>query len=196
MCWPSLLFSGADILDKARNPSVSDSSEWHCDCSLFVMAPIDLALLMKIPFVCFSAHKRFTELLTRDEKDLTNIRVPMEKILTLPELKVRSNETVYDQNSGSVCFMKGPSNKDSVYPECPVLCVFWRERFSHWWIAVTLVFVPVIVQPFQEKNLPRVLDIGTERWEPHVWRLFGPLECIQWLSYSGNQIPLCISHIW
>lgn len=95
------------------------------------MAPIDLALLMKIPFVCFSAHKRFTELLTRDEKDLTNIRVPMEKILTLPELKVRSNETVYDQNSGSVCFMKGPSNKDSVYPECPVLCVFWRERFNH-----------------------------------------------------------------
>lgn len=34
------------------------------------------------------AHKRFTELLTKDEKDLPNVRVPMEKILTLPELKV------------------------------------------------------------------------------------------------------------
>lgn len=59
-------------------------------------------------FCLFSAHKRFTELLTKDEKDLPNVRVPMERILTLPELKVRSNETVYDQNSGSVWFMKGP----------------------------------------------------------------------------------------
>lgn len=147
-------------------------------------------------FCLFSAHKRFTELLTRDEKDLPNIRVPMDRILSLPELKVRSNETAYDQNYGSVWFIKGPSNKDSVYPECPALCVFWRECFNHWWIAVTLVFVPVIVQPFQKKNLPCVLDIGTERWKPHIWRLFGPLECIQWLGYSGNQIPLCIPHIW
>ncbi|XP_037307923.1 calcium and integrin-binding protein 1-like [Pungitius pungitius] len=33
------------------------------------------------------AHKRFTELLTKDEKDQLNARVPMERILTLPELK-------------------------------------------------------------------------------------------------------------
>ncbi|XP_037624366.1 calcium and integrin-binding protein 1-like [Sebastes umbrosus] len=33
------------------------------------------------------AHKRFTELLTKDEKDLPNTRAPMERILTLPELK-------------------------------------------------------------------------------------------------------------
>ncbi|KAF3854634.1 hypothetical protein F7725_022689 [Dissostichus mawsoni] len=33
------------------------------------------------------AYKRFTELLTKDEKDLPNTRVPMERILTLPELK-------------------------------------------------------------------------------------------------------------
>ncbi|KAM8892339.1 calcium and integrin-binding protein 1 [Spinachia spinachia] len=33
------------------------------------------------------AHKRFTELLTKDEKDLPDARVPMERILTLPELK-------------------------------------------------------------------------------------------------------------
>uniref|UniRef100_A0A8D3A660 EF-hand domain-containing protein n=1 Tax=Scophthalmus maximus TaxID=52904 RepID=A0A8D3A660_SCOMX len=33
------------------------------------------------------AHKRFTELLTKDEKDLPNARVPMERILTLQELK-------------------------------------------------------------------------------------------------------------
>nr|ACQ58520.1 Calcium and integrin-binding protein 1 [Anoplopoma fimbria] len=33
------------------------------------------------------AHKRFAELLTKDEKDLPNIRVPVQRILTLPELK-------------------------------------------------------------------------------------------------------------
>ncbi|XP_008310753.1 calcium and integrin-binding protein 1 [Cynoglossus semilaevis] len=33
------------------------------------------------------AHKRFTELLTKDEKDIPNARIPMERILTLPELK-------------------------------------------------------------------------------------------------------------
>ncbi|XP_028264397.1 calcium and integrin-binding protein 1 [Parambassis ranga] len=34
------------------------------------------------------AHKRFTELLTREERDLNlNTRVPMARILTLPELK-------------------------------------------------------------------------------------------------------------
>ncbi|XP_034032718.1 calcium and integrin-binding protein 1-like isoform X2 [Thalassophryne amazonica] len=33
------------------------------------------------------AHKRFSELLTKEEKALTNPRVPMERILTLPELK-------------------------------------------------------------------------------------------------------------
>lgn len=40
---------------------------------------------------CFSAHKRYTELLTKEDltKDLSNIRVPMKKIHTLPELKVK-----------------------------------------------------------------------------------------------------------
>lgn len=52
MCSSSLLFSGADILDKARNSSVSDSSEWQCCCSLFVVALIEPARLMKRPFVC------------------------------------------------------------------------------------------------------------------------------------------------
>ncbi|XP_053282546.1 calcium and integrin-binding protein 1 [Pleuronectes platessa] len=33
------------------------------------------------------AHKKFSELLTKDERDLQNIRVPMETILTLQELK-------------------------------------------------------------------------------------------------------------
>ncbi|XP_077565660.1 calcium and integrin-binding protein 1 [Stigmatopora nigra] len=33
------------------------------------------------------AHKRFRELLANDEKNIPNARVPMEKILTLPELK-------------------------------------------------------------------------------------------------------------
>uniref|UniRef100_A0A1A8L6Y0 Calcium and integrin binding 1 (Calmyrin) n=2 Tax=Nothobranchius TaxID=28779 RepID=A0A1A8L6Y0_9TELE len=33
------------------------------------------------------AHKRFTELLPKEEKNSTNARVPMTKILTLPELK-------------------------------------------------------------------------------------------------------------
>ncbi|KAM6937721.1 calcium and integrin-binding protein 1 [Xenentodon cancila] len=33
------------------------------------------------------AHKRFTELLTREEKSRQNARLPMERILTLPELK-------------------------------------------------------------------------------------------------------------
>lgn len=33
------------------------------------------------------AHKRFSELLTKDEKDIPNVRVPVERILTLPELK-------------------------------------------------------------------------------------------------------------
>ncbi|KAM4618336.1 calcium and integrin-binding protein 1 [Polymixia lowei] len=33
------------------------------------------------------AHKRFTELLSREDKALPNPRVPMESILTLPELK-------------------------------------------------------------------------------------------------------------
>ncbi|XP_061825939.1 calcium and integrin-binding protein 1-like [Nerophis lumbriciformis] len=33
------------------------------------------------------AHKRFTELLKKEEQDVPNARVPMEKILTLPELK-------------------------------------------------------------------------------------------------------------
>lgn len=43
----------------------------------------------------FSAHKRFTELLSKDEKDLPNTRLPMEKILTLPELKVNSKIVLY-----------------------------------------------------------------------------------------------------
>lgn len=46
------------------------------------------------PFCLFSGHKRFTELLTKEEKDLSNARVPMERILTLPELKVKSNLSV------------------------------------------------------------------------------------------------------
>lgn len=33
------------------------------------------------------AHKRFSELLSKEERNLINPRVPMEKILTLPELK-------------------------------------------------------------------------------------------------------------
>ncbi|XP_072241661.1 calcium and integrin-binding protein 1-like [Leuresthes tenuis] len=33
------------------------------------------------------AHKRFTELLTKEEKAIPNTRVPMDRILTLPELK-------------------------------------------------------------------------------------------------------------
>ncbi|CAG5958218.1 calcium and integrin-binding protein 1 [Menidia menidia] len=33
------------------------------------------------------AHKRFTELLPKEEKNLPDTRVPMERILTLPELK-------------------------------------------------------------------------------------------------------------
>lgn len=33
------------------------------------------------------AHKRFTELLPKEEKDLANVRAPMDRILTLPELK-------------------------------------------------------------------------------------------------------------
>ncbi|KAG7522805.1 calcium and integrin-binding protein 1 [Solea senegalensis] len=33
------------------------------------------------------AHKRFTELLSKEEKDLPNTRVSMERILSLPELK-------------------------------------------------------------------------------------------------------------
>ncbi|KAM4572256.1 calcium and integrin-binding protein 1 [Odontesthes bonariensis] len=33
------------------------------------------------------AHKRFTELLSKEEKDIPNARVPMDTILTLPELK-------------------------------------------------------------------------------------------------------------
>lgn len=48
--------------------------------------------------ICFSAHKRFAELLTREEKDLPNIRVSMERILTLPELKVKSFLIVNQKN--------------------------------------------------------------------------------------------------
>lgn len=33
------------------------------------------------------AHKRFFELLTKDEKGIPDVRVPIERILTLPELK-------------------------------------------------------------------------------------------------------------
>ncbi|KAM3609410.1 uncharacterized protein V6R79_014346 [Siganus canaliculatus] len=33
------------------------------------------------------AHKRFTELLTKDEKGLPNVRISMDRILALPELK-------------------------------------------------------------------------------------------------------------
>lgn len=33
------------------------------------------------------AHKRFSELLSKEERNLINPRVPMDKILTLPELK-------------------------------------------------------------------------------------------------------------
>lgn len=41
-------------------------------------------------FCSFSAHKRFTELLTKDEKDRLHTRIPMDRILTLPELKVKT----------------------------------------------------------------------------------------------------------
>lgn len=53
---------------------------------LLVMKPFEPAFIF-----CFSAHKRYTELLTKDDltKDLSNIRVPMKKIHTLPELKVK-----------------------------------------------------------------------------------------------------------
>lgn len=52
---------------------------------LFVMKPFDLAFLF-----CLSAHKRYTELLSKEDltRDLSNVRVPMKKIHTLPELKV------------------------------------------------------------------------------------------------------------
>lgn len=51
---------------------------------------------MKCLHCWFSAHKRFSELLSKEEKDLANIRVPMDRILTLPELKVR---TIDSQNN-------------------------------------------------------------------------------------------------
>lgn len=53
----------------------------------FVMKPFELASLF------LSAHKRYTELLTKDDltTDLSNVRVPMKKIHTLPELKVEKD---------------------------------------------------------------------------------------------------------
>lgn len=104
----SLLFSGADILDKARNSTVSDPhTQRHC-CYFS-----NVVLLMEDLFCSFSAHKRFTELLSKEEKDLANVRAPMDRILTLPELKVRSNDTVSHQKCVSIGFINCLINKDS-----------------------------------------------------------------------------------
>lgn len=54
--------------------------------------------LLTVIFFLSSAHKRFTELLSKEEKELPNTRLPMEKILTLPELKVKSGVIVNHKN--------------------------------------------------------------------------------------------------
>lgn len=93
----------------------------------------------------FSAHKRFTELLTKDEKDLPNTRVPAERILTLPELKVKKR---FNSKTVEV-----------------VLCGLLRSRphsmtrIVRCKTVLTLVLVTVTVQPFQEKNMPCILNI-------------------------------------
>lgn len=69
----------------------------------FLSILISLVLVIEIhPFCMFSGHKRFTELLTKDEKGRPDARVSMEKILTLPELKVESNFIVNHKNFGSM----------------------------------------------------------------------------------------------
>uniref|UniRef100_G3PCD3 EF-hand domain-containing protein n=1 Tax=Gasterosteus aculeatus aculeatus TaxID=481459 RepID=G3PCD3_GASAC len=49
----------------------------------------DLLSEYQVTVFCFvfSAYKRFSELLGKDEKDVLHERVPMDRILTLPELK-------------------------------------------------------------------------------------------------------------
>ena len=46
--------------------------------------------------IVLSAHKRFCELLSKEERNHSNSiqRVPMDQILTLPELKVKITETL------------------------------------------------------------------------------------------------------
>uniref|UniRef100_A0A3Q3X512 EF-hand domain-containing protein n=1 Tax=Mola mola TaxID=94237 RepID=A0A3Q3X512_MOLML len=57
------------------------------------------------------AHKRFTELLSKEERELPNTRLPMEKILTLPELKSNPFRkrichvfSTSEENDGSLTF--------------------------------------------------------------------------------------------
>lgn len=141
----SLLFSGADILDKARNSTVSDPhTQRHC--SYFS----NVVLLMEDLFCSFSAHKRFTELLSKEEKDLANVRAPMDRILTLPELKVRSNDTVSHQ--------KLPYQQRFKYPLHAFY--FLVERLQWLMKFCDFVLVLVTVQPLQETNLPRLLNVG------------------------------------
>lgn len=153
----SLLFSGADILDKARNSTVSDPhTQRHC-CYFS-----NVVLLMEDLFCSFSAHKRFTELLSKEEKDLANVRAPMDRILTLPELKVRSNDT-------EMCLYwvyKLPYQQRFKYPLHAFY--FLVERLQWLMKFCDFVLVLVTVQPLQETNLPRLLNVGKQRWKPHI----------------------------
>lgn len=59
--------------------------------SFFFLAVVVAILDELIVTSCFySAHKRFNELLSKEEKECADVRVSMNKILTLPELKVNN----------------------------------------------------------------------------------------------------------
>lgn len=51
----------------------------------------------------FRAQKRFTELLNREDRNLQNARIPMERICTLPELKVKRYFLVKQMKQSSSC---------------------------------------------------------------------------------------------